>query len=333
MRVCLAWEGDRIQAAFPLVERNHRLLAGMATSTVPCSSRPVGRSPEPSARWSMQHWARRPATFSCPRSRRAIRRSRSLSEAAAAAGRRHVLAASTSPHRRAPREPTRTGGRPRSPAGARRSSASAQMARDHEAELSIVEPPADLDASRQRVRRRGERLEGRERHRDRLGRANPDLLSRDRALLRGARPAAPVADRARRRVGGVRPVPAPWRPPLPAEDRLRRALCRLAPGLVMRLSIVERCFELGLRAHELLGDESEWSSEVRDRRAQPRGLPRVPARVAGEPRLQLSRHGPAAAEARLRRKAGAAAQASSSRKPGSPVSSGTSICAFCSLPA
>ena len=38
------------------------------------------------------------------------------------------------------------------------------------------------------------------------------------------------------------------------DERFRR----LAPGLVMRLSIVERCFELGLQAHELLGDESEW---------------------------------------------------------------------------
>lgn len=33
---------------------------------------------------------------------------------------------------------------------------------------------------------------------------------------------------------------------------------RLAPGLVLRLSVIERCFELGLDAHELLGDESEW---------------------------------------------------------------------------
>lgn len=33
---------------------------------------------------------------------------------------------------------------------------------------------------------------------------------------------------------------------------------RLAPGLVMRLSVIERCFELGLTAHELLGDDSEW---------------------------------------------------------------------------
>lgn len=33
---------------------------------------------------------------------------------------------------------------------------------------------------------------------------------------------------------------------------------RLAPGLVLRLSVIERCFELGLLAHELLGDDSEW---------------------------------------------------------------------------
>jgi CelD/BcsL family acetyltransferase involved in cellulose biosynthesis len=38
------------------------------------------------------------------------------------------------------------------------------------------------------------------------------------------------------------------------DERFRK----LAPGLVMRLSIVERCFELGLDAHELLGDDSEW---------------------------------------------------------------------------
>jgi CelD/BcsL family acetyltransferase involved in cellulose biosynthesis len=38
------------------------------------------------------------------------------------------------------------------------------------------------------------------------------------------------------------------------DERFRR----LAPGLVLRLSVVERCFELGLAAHELLGSASEW---------------------------------------------------------------------------
>jgi CelD/BcsL family acetyltransferase involved in cellulose biosynthesis len=33
---------------------------------------------------------------------------------------------------------------------------------------------------------------------------------------------------------------------------------KLAPGLVMRLSIIEKCFESGVSSHELLGDASEW---------------------------------------------------------------------------
>lgn len=36
---------------------------------------------------------------------------------------------------------------------------------------------------------------------------------------------------------------------------------RLAPGLVMRLSSIEHCFEQGLRSHELLGGESEWKAK------------------------------------------------------------------------
>jgi CelD/BcsL family acetyltransferase involved in cellulose biosynthesis len=32
----------------------------------------------------------------------------------------------------------------------------------------------------------------------------------------------------------------------------------LSPGLVMRLAVIERCFELGLEAHEFLGGDAEW---------------------------------------------------------------------------
>lgn len=41
-------------------------------------------------------------------------------------------------------------------------------------------------------------------------------------------------------------------------DEARRAL---APGLVLRLAVIERCFELGLEAHEFLGDKAEWKSK------------------------------------------------------------------------
>lgn len=35
----------------------------------------------------------------------------------------------------------------------------------------------------------------------------------------------------------------------------------LAPALVMRLSMIERCFELELLSHELLGDDAPWKSQ------------------------------------------------------------------------
>ena len=38
------------------------------------------------------------------------------------------------------------------------------------------------------------------------------------------------------------------------------SFARLRPGLVLRLAVVERCFELGLEAHELLGDRSTWKA-------------------------------------------------------------------------
>ena len=46
---------------------------------------------------------------------------------------------------------------------------------------------------------------------------------------------------------------------------------KLVPGLVLQLSIVERCFELGLSSYELLGNTAEWKEKLatgtRDHRA------------------------------------------------------------------
>jgi CelD/BcsL family acetyltransferase involved in cellulose biosynthesis len=71
---------------------------------------------------------------------------------------------------------------------------------------------------------------------------------------------------------------------------------RLAPGLVMRLSIIERCFELSLRSHELLGGESEWKAKfetgkrphvnLRTFRRSPPGLARYTYRTKLRPRLK-----------------------------------------------
>jgi CelD/BcsL family acetyltransferase involved in cellulose biosynthesis len=55
----------------------------------------------------------------------------------------------------------------------------------------------------------------------------------------------------------------------------------LGPGLVLRRAVIERCFELGLEAHELLGDDMPWkrlfaTSERRHRRFTAFGRHPVP---------------------------------------------------------
>ncbi len=48
-----------------------------------------------------------------------------------------------------------------------------------------------------------------------------------------------------------------WQLKIAFDERHRR----LAPGLVLHLEATERCFELGLRAYELLGDRAEWKEK------------------------------------------------------------------------
>jgi CelD/BcsL family acetyltransferase involved in cellulose biosynthesis len=59
------------------------------------------------------------------------------------------------------------------------------------------------------------------------------------------------------------------------------ALRSLSPGLALRRAVIERCFELGLEAHELLGDDMPWkrlfaTSERRHRRFGTFGARPVP---------------------------------------------------------
>ena len=76
------------------------------------------------------------------------------------------------------------------------------------------------------------------------------------------------------------------------DERFRR----LAPGLVMRLAVIERCFELGHEAHELLGEDSEWKLKfatterchtgLRAYRRSPPALARYAYRAAVRPQLK-----------------------------------------------
>lgn len=76
------------------------------------------------------------------------------------------------------------------------------------------------------------------------------------------------------------------------DERFRKQ----SPGLVMRLAMIERCFETGLQAHELLGEEMEWKAKFATSgrrhvmfRAYPRwglGLARLAYRRTLRPRIK-----------------------------------------------
>lgn len=259
MRVCLAWEGDRIEAAFPLVERRRQLLAGMANVHSPVF-RPIGRSPQAIRAVVEAALGKPPGNVQLPALPAGDPAVSSLSEAAAAAGSRHVLTAEhVSPivGTAGTYEDWRASSKPRW--GAPLERFRRKMARDHEAELWIAQPPADLDAelaSGFAVEASGWK-----------GQSGTAIASDERTLTFYSEIARSFAERDQLRLSRI-VLDGQWAAfdlCLLYGDRLYllktgydERFRRLAPGLVMRLSTVERCFELGLRAHELLGDDSEW---------------------------------------------------------------------------
>lgn len=134
-----------------------------------------------------------------------------------------------------------------------------KMGRDHEAELSIVEPPDDLEAELEdgfRVEASGWK-----------GEAGTAIISDPSTLAFYSGLARAFNERGELRLSRIALDGETAAVDLCLLHRSRLYLLktgfderfrRLAPGLVMRLSIIERCFELDLDAHELLGDDSEW---------------------------------------------------------------------------
>jgi CelD/BcsL family acetyltransferase involved in cellulose biosynthesis len=134
-----------------------------------------------------------------------------------------------------------------------------KMGRDHEADFSIVEPPANLEAELEdgfRVEAGGWK-----------GQAGTAIVSNPDTEAFYRRLAVEFHRRGELRLSRIvlDGQTAAFDLCLLHRNRLYllktgfdESFRRLAPGLVMRLSIVERCFELGLEAHELLGDDSEW---------------------------------------------------------------------------
>lgn len=137
-----------------------------------------------------------------------------------------------------------------------------KMGRDFEAELSIVERPQDLEAELEAgfaVEASGWK-----------GEAGTAIVSRPETETFYRRIAEVFHQRDELRLSRVvlDGSPAAFDFCLLHHGRLYllktgfdERFRKLAPGLVMRLSIIERCFELGLEAHELLGEESEWKAK------------------------------------------------------------------------
>jgi hypothetical protein len=259
MRVCLAWEDDRLRAAFPLVDRHRRSLAGMANVHTPVF-RPVGSSPEAVRAVVDAALARSSGNLELPAIPAGDPSLALLREATAAAGRRQVIGTQhVSPivDTTGTYEDWRTLSRPRW--GAPLERFRRKMARDHVAELSIVAEPDDLDAELARgfaVEASGWK-----------GESGTAILSDERTMTFYREIAHAFAARGELALSRI-VLDGHWAAfdlCLLHGDRLYllktgydERFRKLAPGLVMRLSIVERCFELGIEAHELLGDEAEW---------------------------------------------------------------------------
>lgn len=134
-----------------------------------------------------------------------------------------------------------------------------KLVREHEVDFRLVEPPADLEAELQRgfeveasgwKGETGTAILGSPATRDfylAIGRAYHDagelalsgltvdgkLVAFDFALLHGGRY---------------------WLQKTGYDESFRK----MAPGLVLRLAVVERCFEMGLEAHEFIGDDMDY---------------------------------------------------------------------------
>jgi CelD/BcsL family acetyltransferase involved in cellulose biosynthesis len=259
MRMCLAWRGDRLEAAFPLVLRPRRSLAAMANVHTPVF-RPVGSSTEALAavvEAALAHASNSLDVSALPFDDPSVNL---LREATAEGGRRHAI---TSQHvspivaTSGSYEDWRTASRHHW--GAPLERFRRKMLREHTTQLSVVEAPDDLEAELTRgfaVEASGWK-----------GESGTAILSDERTITFYRAVAQAFAERGELRLSRV-VIDGHWAAfdlCLLHDDRLYllktgydERFRRLAPGLVMRLSIVERCFELGIAAHELLGDEAEW---------------------------------------------------------------------------
>jgi len=296
LSVCTVRRAGELVAVLPLMSRESRLL-GLANSHASVF-RPLARDRDALRELSAAVLRERPAVLSLPRLPAQDPSVEALQAEAGPAGALvSVAAAYASPivATDGDFDAWRKASKPRW--GAPLERFRRKMGRDYEAELALVEAPRDLEAELEdgfRVEASGWK-----------GSAGTAILSSPEtvALYRavGREFAARDALRLSRIVLDGKTAAFDF-------DILHRnrlyllktgfdeEFRRLAPGLVMRLAIIERCFENGLDAHELLGAESEWKNKFATGKREhvnlnayprrPLGLARYAYRTALRPRLK-----------------------------------------------
>jgi CelD/BcsL family acetyltransferase involved in cellulose biosynthesis len=172
-----------------------------------------------------------------------------------------------------------------------------KMGRDHEAEFAIVEAPSDLEA--ELADGFGVEASGWK------GRAGTAIVSAPETETFYEGIAHAFHERGELRLSRISLDGATAAFDFCILQRARLYLLKtgyderfrsLAPGLVMRLSVIERCFELGLASHELLGDEMAWKRKfatgtrphlsMRAYRQRPAGVVQYTYRAALRPKLR-----------------------------------------------
>jgi CelD/BcsL family acetyltransferase involved in cellulose biosynthesis len=262
LRACAAWRNGRLVAILPLEQRGRRSLAAMANLHTP-AFRPVSADAEAleavvSA--SLDGGSVRLEAFGVPSEEPALR---TLVDHAERLGMHPVIEpVHVSPivETTGDFERWRAASKPRWSAPLERFRR--KMRRDHDARFTIVESPVDLDDELSR----GFAVEagGWKGERGTAILSSPQTEAFYRILARS------YHERDELRLSRIEldGKIAAFDLTLLQGNRLyllktgfEEAFRRLAPGLVMRLSIIERCFELGLDAHELLGDDSKWKQK------------------------------------------------------------------------
>jgi hypothetical protein len=110
------------------------------------------------------------------------------------------------------------------------------------------------------------------------------------------------------RVGPRDPVPQPAVQP---EERIPGEFKALAPGLVLELATIERCFEQGIEAHELLGADEPYKLRFSTSRRRHRVFRAFPRRPVPALRYAWRRYAPRS----LRERRHADGQSGSAKSP------------------